>query len=245
MVGIITPLFPPFNQQIINMIKLIIVAGLALLQTTVTLAQVKPDPAKADIKTTPTKKNPVNSPASRLKTPVSTTPPVTTPPAATTPALTSWDYFLSNAKVTFYTGNDNKEKESMLQMQLTFGKETVCNYYVPPSKYQECAVNSSTEFGFSEYHYKHDLLSLGYAEARGVKLLIFYSPNFPLDAWKIEKIMITLEFRDGNGNLHPTLGTKNIVFMNIGAVLNDGKRRLLCEADQFLMPRTATVVVGK
>jgi hypothetical protein len=218
--------------------RLIIIAGLGLLQATEPAAQKTPDPAKTDIKTTPVMKAPVRTQTIRIKTaPVSETPPV-----ATAPGPNSWDFHLTSAKVTIYTGNDNKEQPSQVQMQMTFGNEGVGNYMIPIAQYREFPVNSATELAFKFYYdptYKYDKLSLAFVESGGMKFYIHYSPNFILDAWKIEKVVFTVEFRDGKGNLHPAIGTKNILFTNIGAVLKEEVRSLVCEVDKFLMPTTA------
>lgn len=216
--------------------KIIIIAVLSLLQATAARTQITPDPAKAAIKKAPATKAPVKSQTTRTMTmPMSQTPPV---------GPNSGDFYLTSAKATIYTGNDNKEKPSQVQMQLSLGTQGVGNYMVPTLEYKEFAVNSATELPFKfdysqSYYYRY--LCLTNVETAGAKMFIYYSPNFPLDAWKIDKVILTLEFRDGNGKLHPTLGTKSIVFMNVGALLNNGHHGLVCEADRFLMPVSATV----
>ena len=220
--------------------KLIIVLGLAVLQAISVSAQKSPDPAKADIKTAPVMKAPARTQFTGTKTaPASETPKATTPAGPN-----SSDFYLTSAKATIYTGNDNKEQPSQMQMVIILGKEGVGNYKIPTSQYKEFPVNSATEFPFQFYYdrnYYPSKLCLTNVESAGAAISIIYSPNFPLDAWKIEKVMLTLEFRDGNGNLHPALGTKNIVFTNIGALLNEANTTLVCEADQFLFPAKAYI----
>ena len=220
------------------MVKLTLMIGLVILQVNVASAQ--GNPAKADIKTTPVLKVPANTNTPRIKTSPTSVPPP--PPAA--PGLTSRDYHLTSAKATIYTGNDNKEKPSQVQMQISLGPEGIGSYMIPERDYKEYAINSATElpfqFMFSPTYY-YEKLQLSYAEREGMKFWIHYHPNFPLDAWKIEKVVFTVEFRDGNGNLHPTIGTKSITFVNIGALLNDAHGSIRFEADKFLMPQSSTV----
>jgi len=219
--------------------RLIILAvGAALLQTHSAGAQT-PDPAKADTKTAPIMKSPLRmQPTATRTTPVSDN-----PSAPTASGPNSSDFFLTSAKATIYTGNDSKEQPSQVQMQIMLA-EGVGNYMVPTTQYREFAVNSATELPFQFYYsntYYPWKLCLTNVENAGVKIFISYSPNFLLDAWKIEKVVLTLEFRDGKGNLHPLLGTKNIVFTNIGAVLKKDQQTLVCQADQFMMPTKAYV----
>jgi len=220
---------------------IIIVVGVALLQTHSAWAQKASDPAKADIKTTPIIKAPIRTQPTAVRTaPVSDNPPIST---ASGPK--SSDFFLTSAKATIYTGNDSKEQPSQVQMQISLA-EGVGSYMVPTWEYREFAVNSATELPFQFYYdrnYYPGKMCLTNVENAGVKIFIYYSPNFLLDAWKIEKVILTLEFRDGNGNLHPILGTKNIIFFNIGALLKKGQEGLVCEADKFMMP-TKTYLKG-
>jgi len=219
------------------MTKLIIAGGLALLQATAVTAQKAPDPAKADTKTTPVMTAPVRTPITRVKTTVMSE----IPPAATAPGQNSSNFYLTSTKVTIYTGNDNKEAPSQMQLQMILGAEGVSSNW----ESKEFAVNSATEIIIKPYydrHYYPEKIRLVNTEKGGVKLFINYSPNFLLDAWKIEKVLLTMEFRDDNGNLHPVMGTKNIQFVNIGALLNNSYSTLLCEADQFLIPKNTSVL---
>src|SRR5690349_19185841 len=214
--------------------RLIIVVVAALLHTHSAGAQTASDPAKADIKTAPVIKSPLRTQTIGTRT----APASNNPPAPTASGPNSSDFYLTSAKATIYTGNDNKEQPSQVQMQIMFA-EGIGNYMIPVAKYKEFAVNSAVELPFQFYYdgnYGHSKLCLTNVESAGVKIYISYSPNFPLDAWKIEKVVLTLEFRDGKGNLHPILGTKNIVFVNIGALLNNDNRTLVCEADRFMLP---------
>lgn len=58
-----------------------------------------------------------------------------------------------------------------------------------------------------------------------------------MDAWKIENVSLSLEFRDGKGNLHPTSGKKTITFTNASTFLDEfDKRLLICTADAYFNP---------
>jgi hypothetical protein len=63
-----------------------------------------------------------------------------------------------------------------------------------------------------------------------------------LDAWKIEGVTLTLEFRDQNGNPHPTLGQKVITFSNAQGFLNGYfERSMTCTTDGYFNPLTAQI----
>lgn len=208
-----------------------IMAGLALLQAIDTTAQKVSDPAKADTKTTPVMQIPAKMQVPRTKT---------APPAATNPGPNSSNFYLTSAKVTIYTGNDNKEESAQMQMQLSLGTEGISSNW----ERKEFAVNSAKEIIIKpdyDRSYYPEKLRLTNVETGGVKLFIRYSPNFILDAWRIEKVLLTLEFRDDNGNLHPVVGTKNILFMNANALLTNRLGMLICVADKFLMPANTII----
>lgn len=218
---------------------LLIITGLVLLQSINISAQEKTDPAKADTKKAPAMQVPVRTTVTTKRT-------VAEPQAQETPkpAPTSKDYRLTLGKVTIHTGNDNKEQPSHVQMGLSFGKNGSGFYDTPREKYKEFAVNSVTELYLDQLYlgyYPYEAPTLALAEETGVTLYISYTPNFPLDAWKIEKVVLTLEYRDGSGNLHPVLKSKEIVFTNVGALMNNVNRSLVCEADRFLMPTRAYI----
>ena len=63
------------------------------------------------------------------------------------------------------------------------------------------------------------------------------------DAWKIQGVTVTLEFRDQNGNLHPSLGQKTITFSNANGFLNgyNGTLTMICNTDGYLNPLSAYI----
>src|SRR5665647_1341316 len=112
----------------------------------------------------------------------------TQPASQTTASI----YTLTAARVNIRTGADNKEYPSGVIVWL-FSLGGGFTLDQPAENLRnEMKINSNTEFGLQNR----------------------YMPNLPTDAWKIEGISITLEFRDQFGNLHPTFGSKTIVFNN-------------------------------
>jgi hypothetical protein len=103
-------------------------------------------------------------------------------------------------------------------------------------------VNSNTEFGLGKYDVSTEKFTLEALQRDGLKLTIEYMPNFFMDAWKIEGIVLTLEFKDQNGNLHPTLGTKTITFNDAYGFLNGEYRAMVCLADKNLNSLTSSIV---
>jgi hypothetical protein len=71
----------------------------------------------------------------------------------------------------------------------------------------------------------------------GLELYISYRPNFILDAWKIDKVTLTLEFKDITGKPHSTLATVVIPFV-ASPLLKDGNATLKCVIDKFLLAKS-------
>ncbi len=185
-------------------------------------------------------------------------PPLPVPPAATVAP----HYFLTAARVSIATGNDNKEQPSRVRISLvrTSGGEWPSDDYTTPCGLysfnhstninEEYKINSVTEIplrtpfqfpgtipGGTGEGWRYINLRLGDIQTHGLILYVMYDPNFILDAWKITKVTLTLEFKDINGNAHPSLGTVIIPFINSSTLLNDGKRSLKLETDKFLIPK--------
>lgn len=169
-------------------------------------------------------------------------------PASTTNTM----YYLSSINVTLFTGNDNKEALSKISFYLfrTGGASTDFGNTNPDvvlsgSAYfdpGEMKINSNRNFALELAYTPRETqymstMSLSNIQKYGIKLQISYLPNFILDAWKIDKIDMTLEFKDAQGNPHPTLGRKTISFINVSTLLTNNKNSLACEADGFLMPK--------
>jgi hypothetical protein len=140
-------------------------------------------------------------------------------------------YTLTNARVSIITGRDNKEFPSFVQVWLYHKRKGVL--YASPEIRNEMQVNSPFEFGLTKWSNTVNMGSflLSDIQRTGIKLTIGYWPNLFTDAWRIEGISLTLEFRDQYNNLHPTLGNKTIVFNNANGFLNKWERYFECTAD--------------
>mgnify|MGYP001087805229 CR=1 FL=1 len=158
-----------------------------------------------------------------------------------TPALTDADYFLGVAKITIKTGKDNKELNSKLILRVypnagtdNWRKGYELNDYKDVLK--TWSTNSFTlprSGGFDK-----SFNSLANYKQDGVMVDIFYDtfgngPFCLLDAWKIEEVSVTLEFKDVNGNPHPTFGSKTIYFSGSDMYLDYQKWHLFCKTDQY------------
>ncbi len=155
-------------------------------------------------------------------------------------------YTLTSARVNIRTGIDNKEFLSDVSVSLWKKDRQGWNYsndcyYKTPSLKNEMAVNSNTDLGLDKYAGNADKLNLTNLQTSGLDLIVTYQPNIFLDAWKIENITLILEFKDQNGNLHPTLGSKIISFSTAVGFLNAEYRVIKCKTDQNFNPLTASI----
>ncbi|MEO8406008.1 MAG: hypothetical protein ABI480_15480 [Chitinophagaceae bacterium] len=190
-------------------------------------------------------KPPVQQVPSKIITPVpdepKTTPPPPAPPVNKENAGTQNApvYALTSARVRIRTGNDNKEFPSKVYSTL-MAKATPANWrnYIQINLGNEMKINSDTEFGLG---LEGAPIPLTTFQSAGLKLNIQYTPNFFADAWKIESITLILEFKDADGNLHPTLGNKTIVFNNAYGFLNSEYRNIDCFADGSFVPMTSVI----
>lgn len=197
--------------------KIILITALAVMSAATAAAQItKPDIIKKKIE--PAKTAPAPAPA-----------PV---------------YTLTAVKVTLQTGNDNKEFPAMLGLTL-FQRSTYKGIYGLPGNgiKNELPVNSTMDFGLENRGYLPSVekLKLETLQQTGLMLSIYYGPTFFLDAWKIEGVQVTLEFKDQNGNLHPVYGNKTIVFNTAKGVLNNTYHSMKCHADGTFTPLTSPI----
>jgi hypothetical protein len=165
----------------------------------------------------------------------------TTPsqPASQTPVSI---YTLTAARVNIRTGADNKEYPSGVIVWL-FSLGGGFTLDQPAENLRnEMKINSNTEFGLQN-NPKNDpkFRTLEAFQKTGLGLRIRYMPNLPTDAWKIEGISITLEFRDQFGNLHPAFGSKTIVFNNAFGFLNYWDTDIFCKTDSYFNPLTSVI----
>jgi len=182
---------------------------------------------------------------------VPSTPPPPPPPATSKTAapaskteVTASVYSLSAVKVNIRTGNDNKEYPSGVRVSLSVrGSNMEYAYFVQENLKNEMKSNSNTEFGLEKARRDLKDITLDVLQNTGFNLRIAYTANFQLDAWKIEGVSVTIEFRDQNGNLHPTLGQKTISFSNANGFLNGypGAYYMICNTDGYFNPLSAFI----
>lgn len=184
--------------------------------------------------------------------------PTRTPQA--TPAVNNSNYALTSVQVNISTGNDNKESLSNVSIELAL-RNSNYQVFAQNNLTNEMRINSTTLIGLERsalytngYHPNaiptiyyttatgNQSIMLSDLEKYGLALRIIYKPNFFADAWRIERVDLSLEFRDASGSLHPTAGKKTISFTNAATFLdNFDKRILICTADTYFNPLTAFV----
>lgn len=153
-------------------------------------------------------------------------------------------YTLTSVRVNIRTGSDNKEFPSAVRVSLGVrGGNMGYNYFFQENLKSEMKSNSNTEFGLEKSKAYSKDITLDVLQNTGFDLRIAYTANFQLDAWKIEGVSATIEFRDQNGNLHPTLGQKTITFSNANGFLNGypGSYYMNCNTDGYFNPLSAYV----
>lgn len=166
----------------------------------------------------------------------------------TTPKLTDADYFLSVARITIKTGNDNKDAGAKLILRVypTTGTDNYRKGYLLDSYTQELKKWGNDEIPLPRAsEFDQSFNSLANYKQTGVMVDVLYDtwggPYPPLDAWKIEEISVTLEFRDKNQNLHPTMGSRIIHFPNSNPYLDFTKWHVFCKTDQYFNPLPISV----
>lgn len=161
-----------------------------------------------------------NAQLTKKKVPLKTTPilkPITAPAPASQPktqtktdgtatALTDADYFLAGSVITVSTGNDNKEPNSSTAFFYVRPRKS---NGVPAYKLEEYAnelkVNQATALRLDRVAtLTSPQNSLQYFKQNGLSAVVAYcNKNFCTDAWKINNVTFTLEFKDANGNPAP------------------------------------------
>ncbi|SDJ82293.1 hypothetical protein SAMN04487898_104360 [Pedobacter sp. ok626] len=151
------------------------------------------------------------------------------------------DYFLAVAKVTLKTGKDNKENGSSLILRVypAAGSDNWRKGYNQENYKSELKVWGTNDFTLPRSAaFDQNFNSLAHYRQTGIMVDVNYNtvgngPFFALDAWKIEEVSVTLEFKDKNGNLHPTMGSKTIYFTDSNMYLDFKKWQLYCKTDQY------------
>lgn len=207
----------------------------------------------------------------------------TAAPAATEPnpklTFTGLTYF-KTAKVKIYTGNDNKEALSHVTVVLSVnGGESDDNGGLNPDRLvrlarfflpnQALQVNSLYESvmeispGGFEQQFKYiqanswgeqDKITLDRCQQYGLRLEINYEPNFILDAWKIDRVDLEIDFGywewwfyrgDRESGSHserylvskPAAGYPRIISFNRSSLLNGTNNKLTLITDGFFFPK--------
>lgn len=156
-------------------------------------------------------------------------------------------YSLTSAWVTVRTGNDNKESPSTFLLYIMEnsgawgeGRELFAQQNQYPTA--ELRTNSTNDIPLQIFpSTAADAFSLTNLQYKGLRFVITYYPNFFADAWKIETVTLTLEFKDQNGALHPTMGTKTIQFNISNGLLTNTKQVLTGTTDGFFIPQPVTI----
>ena len=151
------------------------------------------------------------------------------------------DYFLAVAKITVKTGKDNKENGSSVIFRVypASGADNYRKGYCQENYKSELKTWATDNFTLPRAAaFDQNFNSLANYRQTGIMVDINYNtvgngPFFALDAWKIEEVSVTLEFKDKNGNPHPSMGSKTISFTDSDMYLDFKKWQLYCKADQY------------
>ena len=189
--------------------------------------EVKKDTTKATLH--------VPSKASRTKT---------APPASSDASI----YTLTSAKLSIKTGNDNKEYPSKFLFYVMENKgiwgegSELFTQQDQPASVKELTVNSEAEIPLRmPVSINAGAYTLENLQNKGLRFIIYYLPNFFADAWKIESVKLTLEFKDQYGRLHPTMANKTIQYNITNGLLTNTNKVMSGSTDVFLTPQPVTI----
>ena len=184
-------------------------------------------------------------------------------PQATTEGIDQ--YFLVVGTFAIQTGNDNKEllSDFTIKLYINGGASDTDPFgfanpdplrlqdvgYSFGSKTTELKVNSSADFELKTgvdtvwLPMKNNMANI---QQHGLRIVITYNPNFPLDAWKIDGVTLTLKFQNrgqisnylstGRRSFYPGMDNKTITFPNVGKLLTASDPRLDLITDGSLRP---------
>jgi hypothetical protein len=156
-------------------------------------------------------------------------------------------YSISSAKLSITTGYDNKESPSMFTFFISeklgisgAGRELFTQK--DQSGTAELKINSTTEIPLQKFNSTQaDAFNLSNIENKGIHFMIIYTPNIVFDAWKINAVTITLEFKDQYGRLHPVSPIRTIQFNTPNGLLTHSKFKMTGTTDGFLTPQPVLV----
>ncbi|MBL9214416.1 MAG: hypothetical protein JNG83_02960 [Opitutaceae bacterium] len=181
--------------------------------------------------------------------------------------------YIRTVRVKLYTGNDNKEAPSGVTVRLFMNggdtspdpsnPEGLNPLTLPVSLPQEeFKVNTAQEFVVKDdkmFEFvranswgEQDRLTLALSQQYGLRFQIEYQPNFPLDAWKIERVdlevdygyweswLVTFAYNNKTENVWEEKTApgfpKTITFLK-PTLLNASNNRLTLYTDRFFLPR--------
>jgi len=135
------------------------------------------------------------------------------------------DYFLTKVTLTIQTGNDNKEaKNSDVNFYFRTG-DGIKNYW-HVNYNNEIKINSTTTISINNEGTSSEGITnytanntLQYYKQHGFITDIIYDNLIKTDAWKINSVSVTLQFKTKNGVSSPTYGTKTVNFSNANGLL--------------------------
>lgn len=171
------------------------------------------------------------------------------PQTPATATVNDADYFLAVAKISIKTGKDNKENGStvILRVYPASGTNNYRRGYCQENYKSELKVWATDNFTLPRSSaFDQNFNSLANYRQTGIMVDINYNtvgngPLFALDAWKIEEVSVTLEFKNKNGDPHPTMGSKIISFSGSDMYLDFKKWQLYCKTDQYFNTLTPTI----
>ncbi|MBS1665420.1 MAG: hypothetical protein JST68_30540 [Bacteroidetes bacterium] len=143
--------------------------------------------------------------------------------------LTCYDgYYLTGVTVRFYTGNDNKEYPSSVNIRVMSpsgssspGLYLYSNESQGDQRKKEYKSNNMTSvtletpyvlFNGSNSEYQPWKLWFNDIQSKGLVLEVSYFPNLLTDAWKIDKVEVVFQVKKGSGAPHPVYNNKTITF---------------------------------
>jgi len=196
-------------------------------------------------------------------TPDTTSTATNTPPPAAVPEY----YVVRSMKIRIYTGNDNKEALSTGTIRLYRNGGDVNPFPEIAQEYErrnpnhltpigggptgipatELAVNSVYE---TKLEYTPDMsygMTLHSCQQYGLRLDIHYDPNFFLDAWRINRVELEIDFgyedhiRRDNGEVvyfwKSAPGFPKVIPFINGVLLNNANKDISFFTDGFFMPK--------
>lgn len=161
-------------------------------------------------------------------------------------------YTLDEATIELETGNDNKEWQSGVKLELLNGRNDVLMYQPIENSKVEYPINDYRKIGLNK-NANGIPQNLSYDNIKasgGFVVKITYNANIFTDAWKIDGVKLRLKFIDQNGQLYPASasntvrldGSGPITCANASQILDGFDRRVMyCFINGNFTPTTSTV----